>query len=180
METTKGEQLGAVYLKIEGLYKERFKRLTEGMKFYSDVDQELNDGYSYIENYDGVGGFEWLSASSTEPEAQLVTLDELEERLFPKNHNMKTPTTFKVSRQALSEVLPHVCSGYKDKINKLAQKDLFSNEIEVSIDFIIDALQARYDNVKDLWGGDAAHELWKQALNMVEECGIGDNVTRFG
>ena len=48
---------------------------------------------------------------------------------------------------------------------------------EVSIDFIIDALQARYDNVKDVWGGEAAHELWEQALSMVEECGIGENVT---
>ena len=48
---------------------------------------------------------------------------------------------------------------------------------EVSIQFIIDALQARYNNVKDLWGGDAASELWEQALLMVEACGIGDNVT---
>ena len=48
---------------------------------------------------------------------------------------------------------------------------------EVSIDFIIDALQARYDNVKEVWGGEAAHELWEQALSMVEECGIGENVT---
>ena len=48
---------------------------------------------------------------------------------------------------------------------------------EVSIQFIIDALQARYDNVKDLWGGEASQELWEQALSMVEECGIGDNVT---
>ena len=48
---------------------------------------------------------------------------------------------------------------------------------EVSIDFIIDALQARYNNVKDLWGCDASHGLWEQALSMVEECGIGDNVT---
>ena len=48
---------------------------------------------------------------------------------------------------------------------------------EVSIQFIIDALQARYDNVKDLWGGEAAHQLWEQALSMVEDCGIGDNVT---
>ena len=47
----------------------------------------------------------------------------------------------------------------------------------VSIQFIIDALQSRYDNVKDLWGGDAAHQLWEQALAMVEDCGIGDNVT---
>ena len=48
---------------------------------------------------------------------------------------------------------------------------------EVSIDFIIDALQARYDNVKEVWGGEAAHKLWEQALSMVEECGIGENVT---
>ena len=48
---------------------------------------------------------------------------------------------------------------------------------EVSVDFIIDALQSRYDNVKELWGGEAAHQLWKQALSMVEECGIGDDVT---
>ena len=52
-----------------------------------------------------------------------------------------------------------------------------TQKFEVSSDFIIDALQARYDNVKELWGGDAAHQLWEQALNTVEECGIGDNVT---
>ena len=51
-----------------------------------------------------------------------------------------------------------------------------NQKFEVSIEFIIDALQARYDNVKE-WGGEAAHELWEQALSMVEECGIGDNVT---
>ena len=48
---------------------------------------------------------------------------------------------------------------------------------EVSIQFIIDALQSRYDNVSNLWGGEAAHQLWEQALYMVEDCGIGDNVT---
>ena len=47
----------------------------------------------------------------------------------------------------------------------------------VSIQFITDALQARYDNVKELWGCEAAHQLWEQALNMIEECGIGGNVT---
>ena len=52
-----------------------------------------------------------------------------------------------------------------------------NNPINVSIDFIINAFQSRYDNVKDLWGGEAAHQLWEQALGMVEECGIGDNVT---
>ena len=48
---------------------------------------------------------------------------------------------------------------------------------EVSLEFIIDALQSRYDNVKELWGGEVAHQLWEQALDMVEECGIGNNVT---
>ena len=52
-----------------------------------------------------------------------------------------------------------------------------NQKFEVSIDFIIGALQARYDNVKELWRGDAARELWEQALSMVEECGIGENVT---
>ena len=52
-----------------------------------------------------------------------------------------------------------------------------NQKFEVSIQFIIDALQARYNNVSNLWGGEAARELWEQALSMVEECGIGDNVT---
>ena len=52
-----------------------------------------------------------------------------------------------------------------------------NQKFEVSIEFIIDALQSRYDNVKEIRGGEAAHELWEQALSMVEECGIGDNVT---
>ena len=52
-----------------------------------------------------------------------------------------------------------------------------NQKFEVSIQFIIDALQSRYDNVSNLWGGEAAHQLWEQALSMVEECGIGDNVT---
>ena len=39
----------------------------------------------------------------------------------------------------------------------------------VSVDFILDALQSRYDNVSNLWGGDASYELWEQALSMVEE-----------
>ena len=31
--------------------------------------------------------------------------------------------------------------------------------------------------VNALRGGEAASELWEQALSMVEDCGIGDNVT---
>ena len=47
----------------------------------------------------------------------------------------------------------------------------------VSVDFIIDALQARYEEVSGLWASYAAHGLWQQALDVVAECGIGDNVT---
>ena len=54
---------------------------------------------------------------------------------------------------------------------------MYNQTFNVSVDFIIDALQSRYDNVKELWGGEAAHGLWEQALDVVEECGIGDNVT---
>ena len=52
-----------------------------------------------------------------------------------------------------------------------------NQKFEVPIQFIIDALHARYNNVKEIRGGEAAHELWEQALSMVSECGIGDNVT---
>ena len=48
---------------------------------------------------------------------------------------------------------------------------------EVSAQFIIDALQARYDEVSGLWASYAAHDLWQQALDVVAECGIGDNIT---
>ena len=216
------EQLGAVYLKIDGLDKERFKKLTEGMNWsYNYTEEEILKtlGFKYVENFCEHGYTRWVGSNRPEAEAQLITLDELEERLFPsftlpekwcikitdenremvkyyfdnlcpdrnymyslgvlysnkptadmdgiqtsggydlsdcteitfeqfKKHvlkqddNMTTQrnevskgeqgsTTFKVTRQALSEVLPHVCSVYKSKINKLAQEDLFSNEIEV-------------------------------------------------
>ena len=49
--------------------------------------------------------------------------------------------------------------------------------INVPVEFVIDALQARYDYVKDLWGCDASAALWEQALQLVEECGLGENVT---
>lgn len=47
----------------------------------------------------------------------------------------------------------------------------------VSVEFIITALQSRYNDVKDLWGNKASQQLWEQVLDMVEACGIGDNVT---
>ena len=50
-----------------------------------------------------------------------------------------------------------------------------NQKFEVSIQFIIDALQSRYDDVGNLWGSEAAHQLWEQALpTMVEDC---DNAT---
>jgi len=59
--------------------------------------------------------------------------------------------TFKVSRQALAEVFPLVCSGYRDKINKLAQKDLFSNEIEVSEDIVRQAYKSATETEQKEW-----------------------------
>lgn len=52
-----------------------------------------------------------------------------------------------------------------------------TNMINVPVEFVIDALQARYDDVKELWGNDASEALWDQALQLVEECGLGENVT---
>lgn len=52
-----------------------------------------------------------------------------------------------------------------------------NNMINVSVEFVIDALQARYDDVKGLWGNDASESLWEQALQLVEECGLGSNIT---
>lgn len=52
-----------------------------------------------------------------------------------------------------------------------------NNMINVPVEFVIDALQARYDDVKDRWGNDASEALWEQALQLVEECGLGSNIT---
>ena len=52
-----------------------------------------------------------------------------------------------------------------------------SNMTNVPVEFVIDALQAHYDDVKELWGCDASASLWEQALQLVEDCGLGENVT---
>lgn len=52
-----------------------------------------------------------------------------------------------------------------------------NNQISVSADFVIAALESRYDDVKALWGNDASESLWEQALQLVEECGLGANIT---
>lgn len=52
-----------------------------------------------------------------------------------------------------------------------------NNMINVPVEFVIDALQARYDDVKDQWSNDASETLWKQVLQLVEDCGLGNNIT---
>ena len=52
--------------------------------------------------------------------------------------------------------------------------------ITVSVDFIIDALESRYQDVKDLWSNEASRSLWEQALSLVEECGLGEHITSPG
>ena len=49
--------------------------------------------------------------------------------------------------------------------------------IEVNANFVTEALQARYDEVKNLWACDASMSLWDQALDVVAECGLGEHVT---
>ena len=49
--------------------------------------------------------------------------------------------------------------------------------IEVNAEFVIAALENRYEDVKELWGNEASESLWEQALNMVEDCGLGGNIT---
>ena len=45
--------------------------------------------------------------------------------------------------------------------------------IEVNVEFVVAALEARYDDVKGLWGNEASAALWEQALSLVEDCGLG-------
>lgn len=52
-----------------------------------------------------------------------------------------------------------------------------SNMINVSAEFVIEALQARFDEVENLWGCPASWSLWDKALDMVAECGLAENVT---
>ena len=52
-----------------------------------------------------------------------------------------------------------------------------NNQITVSVEFVVAALESRYEDVKELWGCKASHELWEQALQLVEECGLGSNIT---
>ena len=46
--------------------------------------------------------------------------------------------------------------------------------IEVNVEFVIAALEARYEEVKGNWGNDASESLWEQALSLVDECGLSN------
>lgn len=45
--------------------------------------------------------------------------------------------------------------------------------IEVNAEFVIAALESRYEDVKELWGNTASESLWEQALSLVEDAGLG-------
>lgn len=45
----------------------------------------------------------------------------------------------------------------------------------VNIDFITAALDARFEERKDLWGNAASIDLWEDVLNMVNWRGIGES-----
>ena len=49
-----------------------------------------------------------------------------------------------------------------------------TRNITVNVEFVIAALENRYDDVKALWGNDASESLWEQALSLVEDCGISN------
>ena len=51
-----------------------------------------------------------------------------------------------------------------------------TNLINVSVDFVIAALEDRYEAVKDNWGNEASEALWEQVLNLVSECGLGADI----
>ncbi len=84
-------ELGAVYLEVEGLDKERFKELTKGMVFASSPHL----GNKYIENHDN----KWCNTSYLEPPSRKITLDELEELL----HGEVKPTHFAISPEDYAE-----------------------------------------------------------------------------
>ena len=100
MKTNK--ELGAVYLEVDGLDKERFKELTKCMRFYNgDVNSELS--YRFIENYIQEFGekIEWIGLRSNiliDNSSKLITLDELEQLLKPKK-DMKIDDVVVISRE---------------------------------------------------------------------------------
>lgn len=44
--------------------------------------------------------------------------------------------------------------------------------IQVDVEFVITALENRYEDVKNNWGNEASESLWEQALDLVRDCGF--------
>lgn len=100
MKTNK--ELGSVYLEVDGLDKERFKELTNGMIFRSD-DVDYNLRYSFIENYinDISKKCVWVGLhheQAVEKSAKKITLDELEQLLNQKK-DMKIDDVVVISKE---------------------------------------------------------------------------------
>ena len=51
----------------------------------------------------------------------------------------------------------------------------FEQFIEVPVAFVEEALEARYETVKDLWAGAAALALWPLFLEFCLDCGVTDS-----
>lgn len=84
LTTVTNEQLGAVYLKKEGLDVERFKRLVKGMQDVNSLNAELSWDLEFIEYWRNCGApYRWIATHTPEEDSKLITLDELEELLFP-------------------------------------------------------------------------------------------------
>lgn len=97
------EQLGAVHLRIEGLDKERFKKLVEGhsvaakgLHYYlNNVVKEI-----YIENWFN-SHYKWISCNTPSIYSKLITLDELEQLLGKQ----RTPEVIQAEIKALQAEL---------------------------------------------------------------------------
>ena len=103
------------------------------------------------------------------------------QKLNAKEVYLWTDTTGLGTYLKLIKVIKSDCNSddfdalYKIVMNYLnvTQNTTFS----VSIEFIIDALQSRYNTVAGLWGCEASQQLWEQVLDTVEACGLCDNIT---
>jgi hypothetical protein len=49
--------------------------------------------------------------------------------------------------------------------------------MEVCSDFIRDALEMRYNEVKERWACEATERFWEQFLDMIVDCGVKEDDT---
>lgn len=142
------EELGNVYLKIEGLDKGRFIRLVGRHHLVSEraMIAELEEDYRYIENCDYGDFWKWVSTNNLDNGAELITLDELENRLNGGIQEVEK-VELTISREALGEVYPLVCEGWQSRIEALLDTNKFGDEFTVPQELLTKARDV-YDNVK--------------------------------